>query len=97
MPLFVKLATGTALDSTIEEKIRNTLREQLFAAARSGKNIPGRGIPYTLTGNKLEVPVRKILLGMPANKAANRNVMSNPASLDYFVEFAKEQADYSLS
>jgi acetoacetyl-CoA synthetase len=45
----------------------------------------------------MEVPVRKILLGMPANKAANRNVMSNPASLDYFVEFAKEQADYSLS
>jgi hypothetical protein len=34
---------------------------------------------------------------MPLNKAANPNVMSNPASLDYFLEFAKQQADYSLS
>ena len=97
MPLFVKLATGTALDSTIEEKIRNTLRDSYSPRHVPEKIYQVEEIPYTLTGKKMEVPVRKILLGMPANKAANRNVMSNPASLDYFVEFAKEQADYSLS
>ncbi len=54
-------------------------------------------IPYTITGKKMEVPVRRILMGTPMEKAANPNVMSNPASLDYFVQFAEEQADYSLS
>ena len=97
MPLFVKLASGTALDSTIEEKIRNTLRDSYSPRHVPEKIYQVEDIPYTLTGKKMEVPVRKILLGMPANKAANRNVMSNPASLDYFVTFAKEQADYSLS
>ena len=54
-------------------------------------------IPYTLTGKKMEVPVRKILMGVPEEKAANRNVMANPASLDYFIRFAEESADYSMS
>jgi len=97
MPLFVKLASGTALDTTIEEKIRNTLRGSYSPRHVPEKIYQVEDIPYTLTGKKMEVPVRKILLGIPANKAANRNVMSNPASLDYFVEFVKEQADYSLS
>ncbi len=97
MPLFVKLASGTALDTTIEEKIRNTLRDSYSPRHVPEKIYQVEDIPYTLTGKKMEVPVRKILLGIPANKAANRNVMSNPASLDYFVEFVKEQADYSLS
>ncbi len=97
MPLFVKLASGTELDTTIEEEIRNTLRERYSPRHVPEKIYQVGDIPYTLTGKKMEVPVRKILLGVPANKAANRNVMSNPASLDYFVEFAIEQADYSLS
>jgi len=97
MPLFVKLASGTELGSKIEEKIRNTLRDSYSPRHVPEKIYQVEDIPYTLTGKKMEVPVRKILLGIPANKAANRNVMSNPASLDYFVEFAKEQADYSLS
>jgi len=97
MPLFVKLAPGMELDATIDEKIRNTLRESYSPRHVPEKIYQVDDIPYTLTGKKMEVPVRKILLGVPANKAANRNVMSNPASLDYFVKFANEQADYSLS
>ncbi len=97
MPLFVKLAPGMELDETIDEKIRNTLRESYSPRHVPEKIYQVDDIPYTLTGKKMEVPVRKILLGVPANKAANRNVMSNPASLDYFVKFANEQADYSLS
>ena len=54
-------------------------------------------IPLTLTGKKMEIPVRKILLGIPADKAANQNAMSNPASLDYFVNYTRTQQDYSLA
>ena len=59
---------------------------------------PGRNagppIPVTLTGKKMEVPVRKILLGVPPEEAANRNAMANPASLDAFAEYASSQQDY---
>ncbi len=53
-------------------------------------------IPATLTGKKMEVPVRKILLGMPPDEAANRNAMANPQALDAFAEYAKTQQDYRL-
>ena len=46
-------------------------------------------IPVTLTGKKMEVPVRRILLGAPPEAAANRDAMANPASLEAYVGFAK--------
>ena len=49
-------------------------------------------VPRTLSGKKMEVPVRKILLGHPAEKAANRDAMANPRSLDWFVAFARARA-----
>ena len=54
-------------------------------------------IPFTLTGKKMEVPVRKILMGVAPGKAANRDAVANPQALDYFAEYARTQKDYSLS
>jgi acetoacetyl-CoA synthetase len=51
-------------------------------------------IPTTLTGKKLEVPVRKILLGAPLEKAANTSAMADPSSLDAFLGYACTQHDY---
>ena len=96
MPMFVKLANGLELDDDIDQKIRKTLKEQYSPRHVPEKIYQVDDIPYTLTGKKMEVPVRKILMGIPEEKAANRNVMSNPVSLDYFIRFAKERADYSL-
>ena len=48
-------------------------------------------IPVTLTGKKMEVPVRRILSGTPPELAANRNAMANPASLDAFAAYARTQ------
>jgi acetoacetyl-CoA synthetase len=56
-----------------------------------------KAIPYTLTGKKMEVPVRRILMGVPVEKAANRAAMSNVESLDYFIDYARTQQDYRLS
>jgi acetoacetyl-CoA synthetase len=53
-------------------------------------------VPYTLTGKKMEVPVRRILMGVPVEKAANRAVMANVDSLEYFIRYASEQQDYQL-
>jgi len=97
MPLFVKLADAITLDGALEHKIREKLRREY-----SPRHVPDRviqvpEIPVTLTRKKMEVPVRKILMGIPAEQAANRNAMANPESLDFFVNYARGQTDYSLA
>ena len=45
----------------------------------------------------MEVPVRRILMGMAADKAANRSAMANPQALDFFVAYAQRQHDYTMN
>jgi len=97
MPLFVKLAVGFDLDEALEKKIGAKLREDYSPRHVPDKIYQVDAIPYTISGKKMEVPVRKILMGTPLEKAANTGVMSNPAALDYFVKFARERKDYSLN
>ena len=94
MPLFLKLKPGTELDETLLRKISAILR-----ADCSPRHVPDyiyqvEDVPYTLTGKKMEVPVRKILMGMPVEKAASRDAMMKPAAIDYFARFAEESRDY---
>ncbi len=53
-------------------------------------------IPTTLTGKKLEVPVRRLLLGAPLEKAANTSAMADPSALDAFIDYARTQHDYKI-
>ncbi len=96
MPLFVKLQPGVTLTDEIKKKINAKLRTDY-----SPRHVPDEiyqidDVPYTLTGKKMEVPVRKILLGFPLEKSANKDAMSNPHSLDYFINFLNEQKAYQL-
>ena len=95
MPLFVKLTRGASLE-TAAEKIRDTLRREYTARHVPDRIIPVPAIPMTRTGKKMEVPVRRILLGMAPEKAANASAMADPHALDFFVEYATTQRDYSL-
>ena len=97
MPLFVVTAEGRELDDDLADRIRAAIRE-----AYSPRHVPDRiysvpKVPTTLTGKKMEVPVRKILLGQAADKVASRDAMANPAALDYFVEYARTQRDYEAN
>ena len=96
MPLFVKLADGVGLNAELERKICERLRHEYSPRHVPDRIIQAPGIPMTLTRKKMEVPVRKILLGAPVEQAANRNAMADPDSLDFFVNYAKTQNDYSL-
>jgi acetoacetyl-CoA synthetase len=94
MPLFVKLHPGHRLDPAFLGRMTAKLREDC-----SPRHVPDRtyaveAIPYTLTGKKMEVPVRKILMGWPLDKAASRDAMMNPDAIDWFVRFAQESIDY---
>jgi len=96
MPLFVKLKAGVALGDELREKIRATLRREYSPRHVPDKVYAVDAIPYTLTGKKMEVPVRKILMGVAPERAANRDAVANPQALDYFIHYAQTQTDYLL-
>ncbi len=97
MPLFVKLKDGRALDEPLEDKMRGKLRQEYSPRHVPDKIYQVPDIPYTLTGKKMEVPVRRILAGVPAARAANRDAVANPLALDFFIEYANTQRDYSMT
>jgi acetoacetyl-CoA synthetase len=96
MPLFVTLAEGAVLDDALRGKIAARLRAEYTARHVPDKVITVPAIPATLTGKKMEVPVRQILLGARPDEAADRNAMANPQALDAFAEYARTQQDYRL-
>ncbi len=82
--LYVQLAEGVELGEEVIGRIRTALRSTLSPRHVPDEIIAVPGIPRTLSGKKLEVPVRKILLGTPVEKAANPDAMANPDVLSYF-------------
>jgi acetoacetyl-CoA synthetase len=96
MPLFVKLAEGVKLDDALVKKINDRLRSEYTPRHVPDKIYQVPAIPYTISGKRMEVPVRRILSGYPLAKAANRDAMANPAALDFFIEYARTQQDYKL-
>ena len=91
--LFVLPAEGAELDDDLRNRLRAALRVQL-----SPRHVPDEihqvpGIPRTLSGKKLEVPVRKILHGTDPERAADPNALADPDVLGYFGRFkGKEPA-----
>ncbi len=83
--LYLVLAPGATLDDALRAKIASLLRSEL-----SPRHVPDEmhqvpGVPRTLSGKKLEVPVRKILTGTPVREAADPDSLANPDVLAYFV------------
>jgi acetoacetyl-CoA synthetase len=89
MPLFVVLAPGVVLDNTLRARIAERIRTALSARYVPNDVFEITEIPRTLSGKKLELPIKKILLGASAEKVANPDSMSNPNTIAYFVEFAE--------
>ena len=88
MPLFVVLREGAELDDELRREIARGVRERC-----SPRHVPDEvfaiaEVPRTLSGKALEVPVKRILMGTPPERAASRDSLANPAALDYFTEMA---------
>jgi len=90
MPLFVVLRDGAVLDAALVNKIKQAVRVGLSARQVPDDIIEIKDVPRTLNGKKMEVPVKKILLGMPLEKVANIGSVANPQALQFFVEFAEK-------
>lgn len=96
MPLFVKLKDGVVLDAALVKAINDRLRTEYTPRHVPDRIFQAPLIPYTISGKRMEVPVRRILAGVAVAKAANRDAMANPAALDYFIEYARTQTDYKM-
>jgi acetoacetyl-CoA synthetase len=86
----VVLGDDAKLDDDLISRIRRRIREDC-----SPRHVPDEirqiaEVPRTLSGKVLEVPVKRILSGTDPDQAASRESLTNPASLDYFVEMAGE-------
>ncbi len=88
LPLFVVLKPGGVLDEALKARIVQQIRTQASARHVPDEIFAVEEIPRTLTGKKMEVPVRKLLLGMARDQVASADAMANPASMDFFVELA---------
>ncbi|WP_285765943.1 acetoacetate--CoA ligase [Peribacillus sp. SI8-4] len=88
--LFIVLKPGCNLDSTLSAKINEQIRGQLSPRFVPDQIHAVEQIPKTLNGKKMEVPIRKVLLGFEFDKVVNADSMGNPESLQYFKELARE-------
>ena len=90
MPLFVVLREDAVLDDALKARIKNKIRTALSARHVPDEIFAIPEVPRTLNGKKMELPVKKILLGTSGEKAANPDSMSNPHVLVYFVDLAQK-------
>lgn len=91
MPLFVVLRPGVELTEELKARINSGIRTALSARHVPNEILVVPEIPRTLSGKKMELPVKKLLLGHPVEKVANPDAMANPASLAWFVDFAQRR------
>lgn len=91
MPLFVVLREGLRLDEDLTARIKERIRQAL-----SPRHVPNEvwqveAIPRTLSGKKMELPVKKLLMGADPARVMNRDAMANAHCVTWFVEFAQRR------
>jgi acetoacetyl-CoA synthetase len=92
MPLFVVLREGQALDDALTARIKAAVR-----AALSPRHVPSdvfqvSAVPRTLSGKKMELPVKKLLMGADPAQVLKLDAMANADSVDWFVALARRRA-----
>lgn len=87
MPLFIKLKNSAKLDENLINTINNSLKKQCSPRHVPDTIVQVADIPYTISGKKMEAPVKKILLGMDVEESLNKDAMRNPESLAFFMSY----------
>jgi acetoacetyl-CoA synthetase len=89
MPLFVVLREGLVLDEALVARLKAGIRTALSAKHVPNEIVQVGAIPRTLSGKKMELPVKKLLLGAEAAKVMNRDAMANADCVAWFVDYAE--------
>ena len=77
------------LDDELAHRVCQTIREHVSPRHVPDDVIAAPSVPVTVTGKKLELPIKRILQGTAESKAVNRAAVANPDSLDWYIEFAR--------
>ncbi|MGW1839248.1 acetoacetate--CoA ligase [Streptomyces sp. NPDC002067] len=91
MPLFVHLAPGAVLDDALRDRVKRTLRTELSPRHVPDDIIEAPGIPHTLTGKRIEVPVKRLLQGTPLDKAVNPGSVDDVTLLTFYERIAADR------
>jgi acetoacetyl-CoA synthetase len=89
MPLFVVLRGDARLDERLRDEIARRIRAELSPRLVPDEVVAVPEIPRTLSGKKVEVPVKRILLGSDPSRVYNPGSLRNPSSMQFFLEFAR--------
>jgi acetoacetyl-CoA synthetase len=95
MPLFVVLREGQVLDDALTKRLKDTIKSALSARHVPNDVFQVASIPRTLSGKKMELPVKKLLLGTPADQVFKIDAMTNAESVAWFSDFARRRAEAS--
>jgi acetoacetyl-CoA synthetase len=90
--LFVVAAPGAIVDEAVQTQIAAALRRDLSPRHVPDAIVAVPAIPRTLTGKKLEAPVKRILRGEHPDRVASRDSLADPTALDAFVALASERS-----
>jgi len=88
LALFVVLRSGDVLDDKLISRIENRIRKDISPRHVPNDIYPISEVPYTLSGKKMEVPIRRILLGHSPERSINPGAMRNPESIQFFIDLA---------
>ena len=84
LPLFVKIVSGKELSLDLGNRIKSLLKTECSPRHVPTMILSVPDIPYTLSGKKMEVPIKKLLMRMKNKSEMNIGAMRNPNSIDYF-------------
>ena len=92
MPLFVVLREGLTLDEALTNQLKQEIKTALSARHVPNEIFQVEAVPRTLSGKKMELPVKKLLMGTPAEQVFKLDAMANADSVAWFVAFAARRA-----
>jgi acetoacetyl-CoA synthetase len=92
MPLFVVLREGLVLDDALKQRLREAVKAGLSPRHVPSDIVQVAAVPRTLSGKKMELPVKKLLLGASPDTVFHRDAMANAGCIDAFVAYARRRA-----
>ena len=96
MPLFIVPMLGVEVDNALKDEINEVISKTVSPRFLPDEIKKVSEIPRTISGKKLEVPIKKLLLGHDPKTVANRDSMANPHSFDEFISYAQTRKTKDL-
>lgn len=92
MPLFVVLRENLVLDAALTRRLKDSIKTALSARHVPNEIFQVEAVPRTLSGKKMELPVKKLLMGTPAEQVFKLDAMANAGCVAWFSEFARRRS-----